>query len=151
MLDPCAQTPGYQCHQSRWVFKIKRTKEGTLDRYKAGWVACGFTQVEGVDYNNTYVSVAKPVSVWTMMTMVAQYDLECKQLEIVTAFLHSMIKDQKIYVKQPHGFNNNTTEVCLLKRPCTASSSLHFYGTRSLQHSFNPLNSHPCGAMHVSS
>jgi hypothetical protein len=107
--------------KGKWVFKVKLDKNGGIARYKSRWVARGFTQIAGIDYDETYAAVAKPVSIRILMAIVAYYNLECKQYDIITAFLNTMIGDRKIYVEQPHGFkvdNHNTSQplVCLLLR-----------------------------------
>jgi hypothetical protein len=111
--------------KGKWVFKVKLDKNSGIARYKARWVARDFTQIAGIDYDETYAAVAKPVSIHMLMAIVAHYDLECKQYDIITAFLNAMIGDRKIYVEQPHGFevdnhnnNNNNSQplVCLLLR-----------------------------------
>jgi hypothetical protein len=47
----------------KWVFTHKLCADGTLDRYKARWVLCGFTQYPGVDYDETFNPVVKPATV----------------------------------------------------------------------------------------
>jgi len=47
----------------KWVFKIKQGANGEVERYKAKLVAKGFTQTYGVDYNETFASVAKFASI----------------------------------------------------------------------------------------
>ena len=101
--------------KGRWVFAIKRDAEGALVRYKARWVARGFTQQRGVDYDDTYASVTKPSTVKVLLSLVAHYGLQCKQYDIMTAFLHALMGKWTVYVEQPHGFQEGDS-VCLLLR-----------------------------------
>jgi hypothetical protein len=106
--------------KGRWVFSIKADANGRPVRFKARWVARGFTQRHGVDYEDTYASVTKPATVKIMLALAAKLNLECKQFDLVTAFLNALIKKYKIYVEMPHGFEDyaedGTQLVCLLLR-----------------------------------
>ena len=42
----------------KWVFKIKRNAAGEIDKYKAQLVTKGYSQVQGIDYDNTYAPIA---------------------------------------------------------------------------------------------
>jgi len=83
-------------------------------------VARGFTQQKGVDYDDTYASVTKPSTIKVLLSLVAHYDLECKQFNIMTAFLHTKMGQRTVYVEQPHGYEqggaDGVTLVCLLLR-----------------------------------
>ncbi|KAI6787438.1 hypothetical protein KC343_g10664 [Hortaea werneckii] len=105
--------------RGRWVFTIKADANGNPVRYKARWVARGFTQKHGVDYEDTYATVTKPATVKVMLSIVAANDLECQQFDLITAFLNALIQKFKIFIEQPHGFEiffDDERLVCLLLR-----------------------------------
>ena len=78
-------------------------------------VAKGFTQVEGIDYNEIFSPVVKHCSIRIILGLVNQYDLELEQLDVKTTFLHGNIKET-IYMNQLEGFEEEENKVCLLKK-----------------------------------
>ena len=66
-------------------------------------VAKGFTQREGIDYNETFSPVSCKDSFIIIMVLVAQYDLELHQMDVKTAFLNGDLKEN-VYMAQPKGF-----------------------------------------------
>lgn len=102
----------------KWIFKRKPEVPGVEKaRYKARLVARGFTQREGVDFNEIFSPVVKHTSIRVILSLVAAKDLELEQMDVKTAFLHGQL-DEKIYMNQPEGFEASGKEqmVCLLKR-----------------------------------
>jgi hypothetical protein len=90
---------------SKWVFRLKKDAAGHIVRYKARLVAQGFSQVEGVDYFDTYAPVAKLASIRTILALAAELDLELHQVDIKGAYLNGeLTKDEVIYMRQPPGF-----------------------------------------------
>jgi hypothetical protein len=80
-------------------------------------VAKGYSQVEGVDYEETFSPVAKMASIRLLLALAVSYDLEVEQMDMKTTFLHGELKEE-IFMKQPKGFVVEGREdmVCLLKR-----------------------------------
>ncbi|CAL8175627.1 unnamed protein product [Prunus armeniaca] len=70
----------------KWVYKTKRNTKGQIDRYKAQLVAKGFTQQEGVDYNETFSPVSTKDSLRVIMALVAHFDLHLHQMDVQTTF-----------------------------------------------------------------
>lgn len=90
---------------SRWVFSTKQlpTPSGDLvETAKARLVARGFQQIEGVDYNETFAPVIKFATLRMVLALVAHFDLELHQMDVVTAFLNGDL-DEDIYMEQPDG------------------------------------------------
>jgi len=98
---------------SKWVFKIKTHADGTIDKYKARLVARGFTQVQGIDYSETFSLVVKLNSIKVLLALATQYNLEIYQLDVKTTFLHGYI-DEDIYMSIPEGLSTPSNLVCKL-------------------------------------
>ena len=63
--DVCDVVPrpeGNSVVTSKWIYKIKHAADGSIDKYKARFVACGFSQEEGIDYEETFSLVARYTS-----------------------------------------------------------------------------------------
>ena len=93
---------GRQAIGSRWVLKIKRKADGTVDKYKARLVAQGYAQKAGIDYDETFAPVAKFTSIRMLLALAAHHDFEIHQMDVKTAFLNGDL-DVDIYMEQPEG------------------------------------------------
>ena len=58
---------------SRWIYKIKHAVDGNVEKYKARFVAHGFTQKEGIDYDETFAPVAKYTTIRTIISLAAVF------------------------------------------------------------------------------
>lgn len=101
--------------RGRWVFKIKRAADGSVQKYKARWVVRGFEQVEGSDYAETFAAVVKPMSYKALFAIAAAMDYEIEQMDVKTAFLYGNVDDE-VYVEQPVGYEEDPDSVCQLDK-----------------------------------
>lgn len=100
---------------AKWIFKIKYDTKGNVERYKARLVARGFTQVEGVDYNEIFAPVVRMDSVRLLFSLCAQLDLKFRQFDIATAFLNGDIVED-LYLTPPEGLDVAEGYTCKLKK-----------------------------------
>lgn len=99
----------------KWIFRIKRNPDGTIDKYKARLVVKGFKQKKGLDYEETFSPVARLATIRALLSVSAQEKLHLVQFDVSTAFLNGELREE-IYMKQPDGFSDGSTKVCCLKR-----------------------------------
>ena len=115
----CEKPSGANAIGSRWVYKTKMNELGQVVRYKARFVAQGFSQVPGQDYSDTYAPVAKHSSLRAILAIAAVKDWELHQMDVDTAFLQSPV-DEEIYVRQPQGYEKHGADgrelVCRIHR-----------------------------------
>ncbi|KAL0339353.1 UNVERIFIED_CONTAM: Retrovirus-related Pol polyprotein from transposon RE2 [Sesamum angustifolium] len=95
--DLCDLPANKKAIGSRWVYKVKLLPDGSIDRYKARLVAKGYSQIEGVDYFDSFSPVAKT-------------------LDVNNAFLHGHLEEE-VYMLPPEGYlRARPGQVCRLKR-----------------------------------
>ncbi|VVT58442.1 uncharacterized protein SAPINGB_P006210 [Magnusiomyces paraingens] len=109
--------PGRKAINSKWVFKVKRKADGSIERYKARLVCIGFSQVEGIDYTETFAPVVRYETVRIVLAIAAQFGFQVHHMDVETAFLNGDLKED-IYMRQPKGFvvKGQESKVCHLKK-----------------------------------
>nr|GEV77481.1 retrovirus-related Pol polyprotein from transposon TNT 1-94 [Tanacetum cinerariifolium] len=106
---------GKRALKNKWVFKLKTEEHTSRLRYKARLVVKGFSQKRGIDFDEIFSLVVKIGSIRVVLGLVASLDLEVKQMDVKTAFLHGDL-DKEIYMEQPEVFQVKGKEdyVCRL-------------------------------------
>lgn len=101
----------------KWVYKIKRQPDGSIERHKARLVARGFSQQYGMDYEETFSPVAKITTIRVLIALAASKSWKLWQMDVKNAFLHGEL-DKEIYMVQPMGFEDKEKPeyVCKLKK-----------------------------------
>jgi hypothetical protein len=102
---------------NRWVYKVKRASDGSVERFKARLVAKGYSQAEGIDYGEVFSPVARFPTLRTLLAFANAHDLEIHHMDVTTAFLNGEL-DCEIFMEQPEGFVDATHPdyVCKLKK-----------------------------------
>ena len=67
--DVVPRPEGKSVVTSKWIYKIKHATDGSIEKYKARFVARGFSQKEGIDYEKTFAPVARYTSIRAIMAL----------------------------------------------------------------------------------
>ncbi|KAD6119247.1 hypothetical protein E3N88_10518 [Mikania micrantha] len=106
----------------KWTFKTKIGPHGEVSRYKARLVAKGYSQIEGIDYTETFAPVARFETIRVVIAVAAHCGWELHQLDVKTAFLNGDLTEE-IYVQQPEGFKVRGSEEKVYRNGFSKSSS----------------------------
>lgn len=111
--EACKLPPDCKPIKAKWVFRIKRNKEGNPAKYKARLVAKGFLQRKRIDYKQTFAPVVRYESVRALLALAASRNYELGQLDITTAFLYAEL-DEEIFMELPEGCDKKQGNYCRL-------------------------------------
>ncbi|GJT09278.1 retrovirus-related pol polyprotein from transposon TNT 1-94 [Tanacetum coccineum] len=88
------------------VFMNKKDEHGTTTKNKARLVAQGFSQEEGIDYDETFAPVARMEAIRIFLAFATYMNFKVYQMDVKSAFLNGKLKEE-VYVKQPPGFESS--------------------------------------------
>ncbi|GKE54950.1 putative ribonuclease H-like domain-containing protein [Tanacetum coccineum] len=90
---------------TKWVYRNKKDERGIVIRNKARLVAQGYTQEEGIDYDEIFAPVARIEAIRLFLAYASFKDFVVYQMDVKSAFLYGKIKEE-VYVCQPPGFED---------------------------------------------
>ena len=82
---------------TKWIFRNKIDKEGNVIHNKAWLIAQGYSQMEGVDYDETFAPIARMKSIRILLALACQLKFKLYQMDVKTAFLNGLLKED-VYV-----------------------------------------------------
>ena len=113
--ETCDLPPGRKIVSCKWIFKLKTLPDGA-SKHKARLVARGFSQVEGVDFTETFAPVIRFQSLRMLLAIANAEDMLVHQMDVKTAFLYGDI-DAEIFMDFPEGMEGaEDGKVCRLNK-----------------------------------
>ena len=82
---------------TKWIFRNKIDEEGNAVRNKSRLVAQGYSQMEGVDYDETFVPITRMESIRSLLALACYLRFKLYQMDVKTAFLNGLLKED-VYV-----------------------------------------------------
>ncbi|GJU96230.1 retrovirus-related pol polyprotein from transposon TNT 1-94 [Tanacetum coccineum] len=101
----------------KWIYKVKLDELGGIQKNKARLVACGYSQEEGIDFEESFALVARLEAIRIFLTFAAYMNMVVYQMDVKTVFLNGNLREE-VYVSQPDGFvdPDNPNHVYKLKK-----------------------------------
>ena len=90
---------------TKWIYRNKQDENGLVVRNKARLVAQGYTQVEGIDFDETFAPVARLEAIRILLAYANHHDITLYQMDVKSAFLNGKLEEE-VYVAQPPGFED---------------------------------------------
>ena len=104
--DVVPRPEGKSVVTSKWIYKIKHAADGSIEKHKARFMARGFSQNEGIDYEETFAPVARYTSIRSILALAAVMKWKIHQMDVKTAFLNGVVEEE-VYVEQPLSFETH--------------------------------------------
>jgi hypothetical protein len=101
----------------KWVFKVKKRADGSVDRYKTHLVAKGFKQRYDIDYDDTFSVVVKAATIRLVLSLVVSHNWYLRQLDVQNTFLYGVLEEE-VYMRQLSGYHDdfNPNFLCKLDK-----------------------------------
>jgi hypothetical protein len=91
---------------SKWIYKMKHSTYGSIDKYMAIFIARGFSQKEEIYYEEKFGLVARYTSIRAILALTAVNKWKVHQMDMKKTFLNGLIEEE-VYVEQTQGFETH--------------------------------------------
>ena len=99
----CKRPKDRELIEGKWVLKVKHKEDGSIDKYKARYVAKGYSQIPEIDYMETYSPVTRIETIRALVNVAAKKNLVVQQMDVKTAYLNSELQED-IYMQIPEAY-----------------------------------------------
>jgi hypothetical protein len=122
--------PGRKTIRVQWLFKLKWHTNSIINHFKAQWVAKGYSQHPGVNFNKTFSPIIHMENLHLLLTLTTALNLEVHQMDIDTTFLNTKLT-KEVYMDQPEGFidPDKPHYTCRLLKSLYGLNQHHMSGT----------------------
>jgi hypothetical protein len=97
--------PGCKPIGTKWVWKNKEGEKGQVVRNKSRLVAQGYSEKEGIDYEETFAFVARLETIRILLAFFVAKGFKLYKMDVKSAFLNGVLEEE-MYVRQPPGFES---------------------------------------------
>jgi hypothetical protein len=88
---------------TKWVFVNKLNEDGEVTRNKARLVCKGYAHVEGIEFEDTFVPVARMEAIHLLLAYACSKNIKMYQMDVKSAFMNGELEEE-VYIEQPEGF-----------------------------------------------
>ena len=134
--------------KNKWVFVLKRDREGTIIRYKAQLVVKGCGQRLGFNYLETHSPVICMESIHAVLAIATQKHFPIQQMDVKGAYLNATLKET-IYMHQPEGLRMALVRSVTWRKPWMGWSNQDANGMRNSTPRYARMGTHAHALIHV--
>ena len=90
----------------KWIQNIKHDVDGIIEKHKERFIACGFSNKEGIDYKETFAPVARYTSIRSILALVAVMKWKVHQMDVKKTLLNGVVEEE-VYVENQLRFETH--------------------------------------------